>query len=169
MSNTTSSTNSNTAADAASTTTAPISISVSQQRDYQFLVDFGNTMPNLLGDEPPPLGAGIGPTPTDLLLAGVVNCLTSSLLFAMRKFRQEASGIKATASAQVERNEDNRLRITGISVAIQLGSPGADIENLERILSQFEAFCTVSQSVQQGIPLSVTVDDADGVRVKNAV
>ena len=35
-----------------------------------------------------------------------------------------------------------------------------------RLLGQFEAFCTESQSVAQGIPLRVEVFDALGVRLK---
>jgi hypothetical protein len=47
-----------------------------------------------------------------------------------------------------------------------LGKRASEIDQLDRILSQFEAFCTVSQSVQQGIPILVTVDDGAGVRIK---
>lgn len=37
---------------------------------------------------------------------------------------------------------------------------------VQQMLGQFEAFCTVSQSVAQGIPLRVEVFDALGVRLK---
>lgn len=141
-------------------------VTVTQQRDYQFLVDFGGGLPTVLADEPAPLGSGDGPAPSDMLLAGVANCLLASLLFALRKFKQDAGGMRAVATAQIGRNESNRLRVQEIAVAITLGKPGAEIEHLERILTQFESFCTVSQSVQQGIPLVVSVEDGDGVRVK---
>lgn len=141
-------------------------VTVTQQRDYQFLVDFGAGLPTVLADEPAPLGSGEGPSPSDMLLAGVANCLLASLLFALRKFKQDPGGLRAEATAEIGRNEANRLRVQQIVVAITLGRPGAEIEQLERILAQFEAFCTVSQSVQQGIPMVVTVDDANGVRVK---
>jgi hypothetical protein len=36
----------------------------------------------------------------------------------------------------------------------------------KRTLDQFEAFCTVTQSVRRGIPVAVTVEDSQGVRVK---
>ena len=144
----------------------PVSVTVTQQRDYQFLVDFGASIPSLQADEPAPLGAGEGPSPSELLLASVANCLTASLLFALRKFKQDAGGIRATATARIERNEEKRLRVQEITVVISLGKPGAEIEQLDRILSQFEAFCTVSQSVRQGIPIVVTVEDGAGVRVK---
>jgi len=36
------------------------------------------------------------------------------------------------------------------------------LEQLERVLDQFESFCTVTQSVGQGIPIQVRVLDGDG-------
>lgn len=143
-----------------------MSVTVTQVQDYQFLVDFGGAIPSLQADEPEPLGAGEGPSPSELLLAAVANCLTASLLFALRKFKQDAGGIRATAEARIERNAERRLRVQDITVAIHLGNAADSIESLDRILTQFEDFCTVSQSVRQGIPIIVTVEDAAGVRIK---
>jgi hypothetical protein len=42
-----------------------------------------------LTDEPPPLGQGAGPNPSRLLAASVANCLSASLLFALRKFNPD--------------------------------------------------------------------------------
>jgi hypothetical protein len=39
-------------------------------------------------------------------------------------------------------------------------------QHLDRALSQFEAFCTVTQSVSAGIPVEVQVFDAEGTRLK---
>jgi uncharacterized OsmC-like protein len=142
-----------------------VSVTVTQQNDYQFLVDFGAALPPLLADEPAPLGAGAGPSPSHMLLAAVANCLSSSLYFALQKFKQDAGGITATASARIDRNEENRLRVLDIAVTIRLGKGGAEIIHLDRILEQFEPFCTVSQSVRHGIPISVVVEDGQGIRV----
>ncbi len=142
------------------------SVIVTQQQDYQFLVEFTGAIPALVADEPPPLGGGLGPSPGQLLLASVANCLTASLLFALRKFKQDAGGIHAVATDRIERNEEKRLRVQEITVAITLGRRASEIEHLDRILSQFEAFCTVSQSVGRGIPIVVTVHDGAGVQVK---
>jgi uncharacterized OsmC-like protein len=145
---------------------AEISVTVIQQRDYQFLVDFGETIPRLLADEPTPIGSGQGPSPSQLLLAAVANCMSASLFFALKKFKQDSGGMRATASARVGRNAANRLRIQEIALTIRLGKSGAAIERLDRILAQFEDFCTVSQSVRQGIPLVVAVEDGQGARLK---
>ncbi len=143
-----------------------MSVTVTQVKDYQFLVDFGGAIPSLHADEPAPLGTGEGPSPSELLLASVTNCMTASLLFALRKFKQDAGGIRATAEARFERNEDKRLRVAEITIAIQLGGRADSMVSLDRILAQFEAFCTVSQSVREGIPIVVTVEDGAGVRLK---
>ncbi len=143
-----------------------VTITTTQQNDYQFLVEFGPGVPELLADESVPIGAGEGPSPTRLLLAAVANCLSASLYFALRKFKQDGGGLTTTAAARVDRNAEGRLRVLDIAVTIRLGRGGAEIEHLDRILGTFEPYCTVSQSVRHGIPVTVTVEDAEGVRLK---
>jgi organic hydroperoxide reductase OsmC/OhrA len=137
-----------------------------QQRDFQFQVDFGAGMAPLLADEPPPLGSGQGPSPEQLLAAAVGNCLAASLLFALRKFKQQPEPISAEVVSTIGRNEQNRLRIQVIEVVLRLGQPAAALQNLDRALAQFEDFCTVTQSVRGGIEVKVQVHDATGTRLK---
>lgn len=144
----------------------PASVTITQQGAYRFLVDFGEGIPALQADEPMPLGGGAGPSPDQLLLAAVTNCLSASLFFALTKFKQDAGGIVTTGTAHIERDENKRLRVKEIAVSVRLGKAGAEIEQLDRILAQFEAFCTVTESVRRGIPVAVTVEDSQGVRLK---
>ncbi|MFZ2295859.1 MAG: OsmC family peroxiredoxin, partial [Polaromonas sp.] len=65
-----------------------------------------------------------------------------------------------------DRNENNRLRVQQIDVTIQLGKEGAELAHLDRVLGQFQDFCTVSQSVQTGIPIKVSVTDGKGLRLE---
>lgn len=143
-----------------------VSVTITQKQNYQFLVDFGEAMPSLLADEPAPLGQGEGPAPTHMLLAAVANCLSASLLFSLQKFKQDAGGITTRATCTVDRNENNRLRVQQIDVTIQLGKEGAELAHLDRVLGQFQDFCTVSQSVQTGIPIKVSVTDGKGLRLE---
>jgi hypothetical protein len=53
-----------------------------------------------------------------------------------------------------------------MTATLTLGVQAGQLEHLDRVLSQFEAFCTVTQSVGQGIPIAVQVFDAAGVRLK---
>jgi len=142
------------------------SAQLEQQEDFHFAIRFGDAMPVLHADEAPPLGKGAGPTPVQLLAAAVGNCLSDSLLFALRKFKQKPEPIRTAVEATVGRNAENRLRVQRIAVRITLGVPAASLQHLERALAQFEGFCTVAESVRQGIPVDVEVYDSTGARLK---
>ena len=141
-------------------------VQLRQQQDYQFHIHFGEGLPVLLGDEPAPLGKGQGPTPVQLLAAAVGNCLSDSLLFALRKFKQAPEPIQCDVAAEVGRNAENRLRVLSLKAVLTLGVPAAKLEHLDRVLDQFESFCTVASSVSQGIPVTVEVMDSIGKRLK---
>lgn len=143
-----------------------IHVQLKQKLDYQFDIHFGPDMPVLMADEPAPLGAGQGPSPVQLLAAAVGCCLSDSLLFALRKFKQTPEPISCAVQAEVGRNADGRLRVLGIKAVLTLGVPAATLAHLDRVLGQFESYCTVTQSVGQGIPVSTEVVDALGVRLK---
>jgi organic hydroperoxide reductase OsmC/OhrA len=138
-----------------------------QDRDYRFRITFpGVEGASLVGDLPPPTGGGAGPSPEHLLAAAVGNCLSASLLFALRKYKQSPDPIRTTAVPKVARNAANRLRIESIAVRIDLGVPAASLERLDRVLATFEEFCTVTASVRAAIPVAIEVYDRDGARVK---
>jgi uncharacterized OsmC-like protein len=144
----------------------PISVELTQQQDYRFSINFGDSIPVLTADEPAPLGTGQGPSPVQLLCAAVGSCLSDSLLFALRKFKQAPEPIRCSVQAEVGRNADARMRVLQMKATLTLGVPAGTLEHLDRVLTQFEAFCTVTQSVGQGIPVTVQVFDATGARLK---
>jgi uncharacterized OsmC-like protein len=141
-------------------------VTLEQQRDFRFHITFASGEAPLLADESPPAGGGAGPTPIDLLAAAVGNCLSASLLFALRKYKQAPEPIRARVEAKTARNAANRIRVSEIAVRIDLGVPAGGLEHLDRALAQFEDFCTVTASVRAAIPVTVEVFDRDGVRLK---
>lgn len=143
-----------------------ITVRLAQRRDYQYDVQFGEGVPPLLADEPPPLGQGTGPSPVQLLAVAVGNCLADSLFFALRKYKQQPEPISAEVQAEVGRNAEGRLRVLALEATLTLGVPAEAIEHLERALTQFEAFCTVTQSIAAAVPVRVAVFDAQGSRLK---
>ncbi len=142
------------------------SVRLKQVHDYQFDVDFGAELPALRADEPAPLGQGAGPSPVQLLASAVGNCLSASLLFALRKFKQRPEPINAEVQAEVGRNAEGRMRVLALRAKLTLGVSGASLEHLDRVLATFEAYCTVTQSVGQGIPVTVNVFDVTGTQLK---
>lgn len=145
-----------------------IELTLQQIENYHFKVGYGDGTPGIETDEPAPLGAGQGPSPVQLLATAVGNCLSDSLLFALRKFKQNAEPLRTTVSAHVGRNEENRLRVLEIAAEIHLGVAAIELQHLERILGQFEGFCTVTQSVAQGLPIILSVFDKTGARLHHS-
>ena len=143
-----------------------ITVNLQQQADYRFEIVFDDAMPVLTTDEPAPLGTGTGPSPVQLLAAAVGNCLADSLLFALRKFKQAPEPIACDVTAEVGRNPEGRLRVLSLHAVLTLGVAAAKLEHLDRVLSQFESYCTVTQSVGQGIAIELEVHDVLGQRLK---
>lgn len=135
-----------------------------QGEGFDFRVKFDwPGVPELLLDEPEPLGKRHGPNAARLVAAAVANCLSASLVFCLRnKFRQNPGPLRAEVTGRLERNERGRYRITGIDVSVTLSDAAEAIQHLERCGEQFEDFCVVTESVRRGIPVSVTVLDANG-------
>ena len=143
-----------------------VTVNLKQDKDFRFAIHFADGIPVLYGDEAPPLGNGTGPNPAQLLAAAVGNCMSDSLLFAIRKFKQHPEPIQTTVTATIDRNAENRMRVQNISVKLTLGVAATGLAHLDRALEQFEEFCTVGQSVSQGIPVTIEVYDSEGLRLK---
>jgi organic hydroperoxide reductase OsmC/OhrA len=138
-------------------------ITLEQTSDYEFKVRFDETaIPDLTTDETSPLGREAGPNPSRLLATAVAHCLSASLLFALRKYKNAPGQMGAKAKATLARNEHGRWRVTHIGVDLQLSDKAELLDRLDRVLAQFEDFCIVTQSVRQGIKVDVSVRDGEG-------
>ena len=74
--------------------------------------------------------------------------------------------INVKPPATIDRNADKRLRVQNIHVKLTLGMAASRLAHPDRALEQFEEFCTVGQSVRQGIPTTVEVYHSEGTRLK---
>ena len=141
-------------------------LELEELRDYEFRVKFDwPGVPDLVLDEPPPLGRASGPNAARMIAAGVANCLSASLLFCLKKFRDAPGPMRATVTGEIVRNERGRMRIGRLDVAIRLEEGKAELAHLERCLAQFEDFCIVTESVRHGIPVGVRVLDGAGAEL----
>jgi organic hydroperoxide reductase OsmC/OhrA len=139
-------------------------VKLALEADYRFKVDFGLAgVPILATDATPPLGNGSGPDSEMLLMAAVGNCLSASLAFALRKFKNEGVLIRTTVEATMARNEQGRNRMHSIAVDIALSVPANSLRLVERAVAQYEDFCVVTQSVRTAIPVTARVFDSEGV------
>lgn len=128
------------------------------QEGYRFAVDFGGGLPELLVDEPAPLGAGEGPNAARLLGAAVGNCLAASLEFCLQRSRVPLHGMEVGVRGTIVRNEQGRFRIASLAVTLSPEVAVEDRERMQRCLEVFEDFCIVTQSVRNGLEVAVTVE-----------
>jgi len=148
------------------TDVARISVEVAQQEGYEFLVRFNwGEVPDLLMDEPRPLGGRRGPNASRLLAAAVGNCLCASLMYCVAKEKIPPGSVHSTATCRVVRNDAGRLRIGGIEVTLTVSDAIANSPRLRRCLEVYEDYCTLSTSLRNGIPIDVAVVNAAGERL----
>ncbi len=133
-------------------------IEIEQVSGYEFRVKFDKPQhPSLLMDEPGPLGKDSAPNPSRILAAAIGDCLSASLMFCLSRSGAKVSDLKTEVSVDLVRNEQKRLRIGKIDVKLRPRLDG-DSAALTKCLSTFEDFCVVTQSVRQGLPVSVSVE-----------
>ena len=107
--------------------TQQFTLTLTQESDYVFRIAFDDTaMPDLIADESAPLGTERGPNPSRMLVAAVANCLSASLLFALRKFKNAPGTLVTRAQATLGRNAAGRLRVQHIAVTLELPEALAD-------------------------------------------
>lgn len=138
-----------------------ITLELTLEKDYAFRVDFGAAgAPDLLLDEPPPLGQGRGPNAARLVAAAVGNCLSASLVYCLRRAHIAVQRLRTTVEASLVRNPRGRLRLGGIRVRLAPEVAAGDRERMSRCLELFEDFCVVTESVRDGIAVDVAVEPA---------
>ncbi|QIK38616.1 OsmC family peroxiredoxin [Caldichromatium japonicum] len=130
-----------------------------------FLIDVAfdwPQVPDLVMDEPPPLGGREGPNASRLLAAAAANCLSASLLYCVFKEEPPPNCLRAEATCILVRNERKRLRIGALEVRLIITEQVVQAPRFARCKELFEDFCVVSASIRQGIPIRVTLEDTSG-------
>ncbi|EXJ15739.1 OsmC family protein [Imhoffiella purpurea] len=138
-------------------------IQLEQQEGFQIKVAFDwKRVPDLLMDEPPPLGEQQGPNASRMLAAAAANCLSASLLYCVFKEEPPENCLTAEATCIMVRNERKKLRIGGMEIRLIVADVVKESPRFARCKDLFEDFCVVSASIRQGIPMKVTLVDRQG-------
>jgi uncharacterized OsmC-like protein len=126
---------------------------VERLEGYRYRVTFPSGAREMLMDEPSPLGKGDYVSATQALAAAIGNCMCASLQYCMERSRAEVGDISSEVAFRYDRDEKGRLRIAEISIKVAACSPEGS--KLERCSALFEDFCTVTKSIEVGIPVRV--------------
>jgi uncharacterized OsmC-like protein len=133
-------------------------VQLTLQEDYRFAMSFGtDPVPELTVDELPPLGGGAGPNPVRLLAGAVGHCLGASLLYCLKRSRIAVPDLRITVEGTLARNERGRLRVGSLHVTLAPDVAEPDRARMSRCLELFEDFCVVTESVRNGVPVTVDV------------
>lgn len=135
---------------------------IDQVDGFEFRVRFDkDAHPELRMDEPAPLGRDSAPNPARILAAAIGDCLSASLIFCLRRRGVAVTGLRSEVKVGLVRNEHKRLRIGRVDVVIHPRDPIPE-EALTECLKTFEDFCVVTQSVREGLDVSVNVSRPAG-------
>ena len=140
-----------------------VKIGISWENDLIFKLDFQGipNLPELRVDEsnknPEDM---LGVTPARLLASAIAGCLSSSFLFCIAKRGVQVDEFTAEAEAILGRNEEGRLRVLEIAVNLcPKTSDPAVVNRLAECKKVFEKFCTITESVRNGIKVTVNVNE----------
>lgn len=135
-------------------------VSIEWLEDLTFKLDFNNpALPEIMIDETHDVESpeAVGPDPSKLLISAVIGCLNASFAFCLKKARVPLKGLKAVGELTSKRNEEGLWRVIKLEVEL---TPEIEIDRgiprLEKCIEIFHKYCTVTQSVRQGIPVIVT-------------
>jgi uncharacterized OsmC-like protein len=126
---------------------------VERLEGYRYRVTFPSGAREMLMDEPSPLGEGEFVSATQALAAAIGNCMCASLQYCMERSRAEVGEIASEVAFGFERDGKGRLRISEIFIKVTASS--IERGKLERCSGLFEEFCTVTKSIEAGIPVRV--------------
>jgi organic hydroperoxide reductase OsmC/OhrA len=140
-------------------TMSEFEIEIDQVQDYEFRVRFDKPQyPELMVDAPAPVGRDQVPSPSRLLAAAMGHCLASGLLFCARKTGASFGPIKTRVRTELVRNDRGRPRVGKVEVEIETQVPECAAEAAARCVGMFEDICMVTQSVREGVEVSVSVN-----------
>ncbi|WNZ29215.1 MAG: OsmC family protein [Candidatus Bathyarchaeota archaeon] len=126
--------------------------------NYQFNTEFDiEYLPNIILDEIIPDGEGAGPNPPRLLSAAVGHCMSTSLVYCLKKARVQINDIQTKVTTNLYRNDQKKIRIKSIDLEIQLEVNEEDKHRVPRCLKLFEDYCTVTQSIRNGVEINVDI------------
>ncbi|MDG6222357.1 MAG: OsmC family protein [Candidatus Bathyarchaeota archaeon] len=126
--------------------------------NYQFNTEFDvEYLPNIILDEIIPDGEGAGPNPPRLLSAAVGHCMSTSLVYCLKKARVQIKDIQTRVTTNLYRNDQKKIRIKSIDLEIQLEVNEEDKHRVPRCLKLFEDYCTVTQSIRNGVEINVDI------------
>jgi putative redox protein len=104
-------------------------------------------------------GADRGPMGGELILLGLGGCFMSNLLAAIREREAAISGVEVKVSCWMESAPPRMTRFE-----LRVSAEHDDPELMRRLLTIAERGCLASNTLKQGVPISVVLEEAPAAR-----
>lgn len=117
-----------------------------------------NGFPKFYMDELEPVGEDSAPNPADYLLVSVGGCVASSFLYSTLKLGISIKKLQVKVWGKYTRKE-GMVRVGEVNVELYVDPATENVpaENLELCLNVFRRYCVVSESLKEGIPVTVSL------------
>jgi uncharacterized OsmC-like protein len=101
----------------------------------------------------------LGPNPSRMVGLAILGCLSSSFIFCLKKKNLALDDLKAEAEVILARNEKGFWRVKKVEVNINtiINDPDAR-KRAEQCKKMYENYCTITQSVRNGIDVDVNLN-----------
>jgi uncharacterized OsmC-like protein len=118
---------------------------------------------SVISDEPPEFGGDDrGISSVELLLAAIGSCTGTSFGHCLKNMEITPEDIQVDVTGTMTHPEGNPLRVVDLHATISYQvAPGYDPELLDTCVEKFKKYCVVSQSVNNGIPVTIDVVKKD--------
>ena len=109
-------------------------------------------------DEPESFhGTDLGPSSVEYLLIGIGGCLATTFAYCLQKRSVDITKLDIIVDGKLAHVEPKkRLRLVNVDVTIRyLPQKNTSLKKINMCIEEFEEFCIVSQSIQNGFPINV--------------
>ena len=101
----------------------------------------------------------LGPNPSRLVGLAVLGCLSSSLIFCLKKRDFTLDDLKAEAEVIIGRNEKGFWRVKKINVNIDVKIDDPETrKRADQCRKMFEQYCIVTQAIREGIDVELKLN-----------
>lgn len=109
-------------------------------------------------DEPESFhGTDLGPSPVEYLLTGIGGCLSSTLMYCLRKRNIVVNHLETSIDGELKHKQPHLyLRLTKVHVEFNLTlKEGYNENDLNRCIREYRKFCPIYEPLLDGIPISI--------------
>ncbi len=102
-------------------------------------------------------GNETAPCPDQLFTASLAGCIINTFNYYRRMLEAETRDLTVNASTDIELNDTNGYRVTGINIDIQVWSDRENQELNQKCAERATEYCHLTKSIEPAIPVATKI------------